>query len=903
MRSGEKGSAFWTKSNDALLEALDARPDGLTGSEADARLRRYGPNLAVSRVRRGLVARLAKRIAEPLVAILLIAAAISGVMGDWHSFVIIVVIVTFSIVLDIVQEQKAETAIDALWRSVAVTAAVRCDGRLIERPVRDIVPGDVVELRGGDLVPADGVVLTSHAALVNEAILTGEPYPAEKKPGPVESAMPADAFNALFSGTSLVGGQATMLVVATGAATRFGEIASLIQEKTAPIAFERGVQALGMLILRLTGFLVLFVLLTQLLRHGLSLESFLFAVALAVGLTPELLPMIMTVTLSRGAVRVAARRVVVKRLSAIHDLGAMDVLCTDKTGTLTEGRIVHAGSFGMDGADSARTTQFACLNSRFASGTRSNFDDALLAVGQMDEGAYRCIDDVPFDFDRRRLSVLVEHDGERQLLTKGAPEALVSLCTRAELADGSVVPLDAGMRARIDALLDAKGREGLRLLGVARRPMAVDCTKIAPSDETDLTFVGCVSFIDPPKASVTAAVKRLREAGVRVKVISGDAAPVVRHLVETLALPACEIITGDEIAKLSEAALAARVEQTDLFARVAPEQKSRIVRALRRRGHTVGFLGDGINDAPAIHVADVGISVDGGTDVARQAADIIMLAPDLGALADGIAEGRRTYANIMKYVRMGTSSNFGNMLSMALASLALPFLPLAPLQILLNNLLYDISEIGANIMKYVRMGTSSNFGNMLSMALASLALTFLPLAPLQILLNNLLYDISEIGIPFDDADEEDLARPMAWDMGSVLRFTLIMGPLSSLFDIATFALLYAGFGASVEVFRTAWFVESIATQILVIFVIRSVKPPWLSRPHPALVASSLGALAVALLLALTPAGKLFGFAPLPPLVLGMIVVISIAYLAMAEGLKHVAMRPAGGPVHRQGAAG
>ncbi|MGE3900101.1 MAG: magnesium-translocating P-type ATPase [Variibacter sp.] len=844
-----KDAPFWTRNIDELLAALEARPDGLTEDEAAARLSRYGPNLAVVSIRRNLAAKLAKRIVEPLVAILLIAAAISGMTGDWQSFLIIVMIVTLSIVLDIVQEQKAETAVDALRRSVAVTAAVRRDGRVSERPVGDIVPGDIVELRGGDLVPADGVVLASRGALANEAPLTGEPYSIEKRPGPAEGSVPAEAFNALFGGTSIVGGEATMLVVATGGATRFGEIAALVQEKVAPTAFERGVHALGMLILRLTGFLVLFVLLTQLIRHGLSLESFLFAVALAVGLTPELLPMIMTVTLSRGAVRMAARHVIVKRLSAIHDLGAMDVLCTDKTGTLTEAKIVHTGSFDADGADSATTSRLARLNSRFSSGMRSNLDDALLAAGPVDDKACRLIDNVPFDFDRRRASVLVDEAGTRQLLTKGAPEALLSLCTRVELADGRVVPLDAAKRMRIEALLDARGREGLRLLGVARRPMTADCANIGPSDERELIFVGCAVFIDPPKASATAAVDRLCRAGVRVKVISGDAAPVVLHLVETLSLPASGLITGEEIAKLSDTALAARVEEADLFVRVSPEQKSRIVRALRRRGHTVGFLGDGINDAPAIHAADIGISVDGGTDVARQAADIVMLAPNLGVLADGIGEGRRTYANIMKYVRMGTSSNFGNMLSMALASLALPFLPLAPLQILLNNLLYDISEVG---------------------------------------------------IPFDDADKEDVAQPMAWDMNSVLRFTLIMGPLSSLFDIATFVLLHVGFAVDFDVFRTAWFVESIVTQILVIFVIRSAKPPWMSRPHPALIASSLGALAVALLLALTPAGQFFGFVSPPPLVLGAIAVVSITYLVAAQGFKHIAMRSSR-PANRQSA--
>lgn len=835
--------AFWSASNDEILHALGVGSTGLTMVEASERLARYGPNLAVTGGHRSLIAKLGKRLAEPLIAILLIAAAISGGMGDWQSFVIILLIVLFSIVLDIVQEHKAETAIEALKRSVAVTASVRRDGKVVELPVKDIVPGDVVELRAGELVPADGVLLSGHGALANEAILTGEPYPVEKRPGPAAGLSPSDAFNALFGGTSVVGGEAVMLVAATGRATRFGAIAASMQAKEPPTAFERGVHALGMLILRLTGFLVLFVLLTQLIRHGLSLESFLFAVALAVGLTPELLPMVMTVTLARGAVRMAASKVVVKRLSAIHDLGAMNILCTDKTGTLTEARIVHVGSFDADGADSARVSGLIRLNSRFAGGTRSSLDDAIMAgpSGPAEESWIR-VDDLPFDFERRCASVLVSRDSELEMITKGAPEAVLSLCTHVEKAGGGLVELGEAERARITRLVAEKGRQGLRLLGVARRPMAADCRHVELSDEAGLIFVGCAVFLDPPKASATAAVARLMKAGVRVKIISGDAAPVVQHLVETLGLPARGIMTGEEISGLKDAALVARVNEADLFVRVSPDQKSRIVRALRRSGHTVGFIGDGINDAPAIHAADVGLSVEGGTDVAREAADIILLAPDLGVLADGVAEGRRTYANIMKYVRMGTSSNFGNMLSMAVASLVLPFLPLAPLQILLNNLIYDLSEIG---------------------------------------------------IPFDSADQEALAVPQVWNMQSVLRFTLIMGPLSSLFDMATFALLYWGFGAAVGVFQTAWFVESIVTQILVIFVIRTAKPLWVSRPHPVLVATSLGALAVALLLSLTPLGGYVGFVAVPLPILASIVGISIAYLAAAEGLKRIAMRPHG----------
>jgi Mg2+-importing ATPase len=834
---------FWLGDAAAALAAVETTSSGLSAAEAATRLVRFGPNRAAGQVHTNIIVKLLRRLGEPLIAILLLAAIVSGATGDWQSCAIIVAIVLCSTGLDIFQEQKAEATVEALQHSVAVTAAVWRDGVARELPVAGIVPGDIVSLRGGDLVPADGIVLSGTDILTDEAALTGEPYAVEKRAGSCTAKSPAEAFNALFAGTSLIGGEAQMLVLTTGAATRFGGIAASLRGKVPLTAFERGMHALGMLILRLTGFLVLFVVLTQLVRHGLTLEGFLFAIALAVGLTPELLPMITTVTLARGGARMARQQVVVKRLSAIHDLGAVDVLCTDKTGTLTEARIVLAGAFDPDGADSSRVTELLRRNSRFARGARSGLDDAALAGAGADNG-WSLIDDAPFDFQRRRASVLVTDGSTRQMITKGSPEALLSLCSNVE-AGGAVVPMTAELQSRLAALVDAKGRDGLRLLGVARRDLPASQVEIGPADETELILVGFASFADPPKASASAAVARLAAAGVRVKVISGDAQPVVEHVVAALHLPARGVLTGDEIAALSDVALARQVNRVDLFIRVSPQQKSRIVMALRHRGHTVGFMGDGINDAPAIHAADVGISVDGGTDVAREAADIILLAPDLGLVADGVAEGRRTYANIMKYVRMGTSSNFGNMLSMAAASLFLPFLPLAPLQVLLNNLLYDLSEIG---------------------------------------------------IPFDAADPQDLARPKTWNMGSVLRFTLVMGPLSSLFDILTFALLALGMHADMATFRTAWFVESIATQILVIFIIRTSGPVWRSRPHRVLVATSLGGLLLALLVALTPAGGIVGFGPVEPVVLLGIGAITLAYLAAAEMLKPVGLGIRRGPV-------
>ncbi|RUP00439.1 magnesium-translocating P-type ATPase [Hyphomicrobium sp.] len=831
--------AFWTVPLDAAFSELRSQPSGLSSVAAAERLKREGPNLVNARARRSLWSKALRRVLEPLTAILLLSAAISGMAGDWQSFIIIVLIVALSIGLDIYQENEAEAAIDALKKSVAVTATVLRDGHPLELPVKDLVRGDVVRLRAGDLVPADGFVIASHGAMANEASLTGEPYPSEKSTGPCSSSLLAEARNAFFAGTSLIAGDASMLVAETGAATTFGAIAASVEAKEPMTAFESGVHGLGMLILRLTVFLVLFVLLTQLARHGLSLESFMFAVALAVGLTPELLPMIMTVTLARGALRMAKRKVVVKRLSAIHDLGAMDVLCTDKTGTLTEAKIALVETLDCEGQASENVARLIRLNSQFASGARSNLDDAVIAATAPAEANWSLVADMPFDFERRRSSVLVSRSGEGQIVSKGAPEAILDRCTHVDLGDKGVTHLDAERKAAITSIFESKGKEGLRLLGVARRTMPLDRREIGIGDESDMTFVGVASFLDPPKSSATAAVAKLIDAGVAVKIISGDAAAVVSNLVQILHLPSTGMLTGDDVDRLSDAALADQVASVDLFVRVSPDQKGRIVRALRTRGYTVGFLGDGINDATAIHAADVGLSVEGGTDVARDAADIILLQSDLNVLADGVAEGRRTYANIMKYVRMGTSSNFGNMLSMALASLILPFLPLMPLQILINNLLYDLSEIG---------------------------------------------------IPFDSADAKSLAKPHAWNIGSVLGFTLIMGPLSSLFDITTFVMLSTVFKADVEVFRTAWFVESIATQILVIFVIRTALPFWTSRPSPILAATSLGALFGAVVLALTPLGRPLGFVPIPASILAAIAGITLTYLLVAEAVKPFATR-------------
>lgn len=825
---------FWQETEARLAERLQSGPGGLSSAEAASRLRRDGPNHPEATHRTRMLVRLARRLAEPLTAILLIAAGATAATGDIPGFAIILAIVGVSVGLDVVQEARAEAAAAQLQASVALRAEALRDGQFTPVPVDSIVRGDVVRLSAGNLVPADGVILAAEGAQASEAALTGEAYPVAKSAGVSAGASQAEAQGAMFAGTALVSGTATMMVVETGAATRLGAIAAALMERRPPTAFERGLASLGKLILRLTVFLVSFVLLAHLVFARPPLESFLFAIALAVGLTPELLPMVTTVTLSRGAMRMARRRVVVKRLAAIHDLGAMDVLCTDKTGTLTAARITLADTVGADGKRADGALDLGAVNAGLAAGTPSALDAAIMAARTWPDGWTR-EHEIPFDFERRRSGlVAVAPDGRRVLVVKGAPE--------------SVLPqLAGGPAPALSQLAEARAAQGLRLLAVATRDLAPGEAATTPADERDLTFAGFLAFADPPREDAAASVARLRSLGVRIKILSGDALPVVRHIARQVGLLDGKALTGEDVAAMDGAALIQAVEDVDLYARLAPDQKRRVIQALKAHGHTVGFMGDGINDAPAIRAADAGLSVEGATEVARAAADLILLDASLMVLADGVEEGRRTYANVMKYVRMGTSSNFGNMLSMAVASLAIPFLPLLPAQVLLNNLLYDLSEIG---------------------------------------------------IPFDSVSSEEVAAPHAWDMRQMLRFTFVMGALSSVFDIATFAMLRLVFDAGPEVFRTAWFVESMATQILVVFLIRASGPVWrAAAPHPVLVATSLSALAAALGIAFSPLAGRFGFAPLPGSLLLAVAGLVAGYLVLAEILKRTALGSAGSGGH------
>ena len=824
----------------ALLARLGSRAAGLDAAAAAARLARFGPNDAAAEKRRPLLLQFLARFGNPLVVILLLASGLSAAAGDVASFVIIATIVLLSIGFDFVQETRAQDAVAALRRSVAVQAKVRRDGGCVSLPIDRLVPGDVVELIAGDLVPADARLLESRDLYVNEALLTGEPYPAEKQAGDgVAAAEAAGAPNAVFAGTSVVSGTAAILVCRTGARTALGHLATSLAEKPPATDFAQGIRRFGLLIMRFTIFMVLFVLVVNVWFHRPLLESLMFAVALAVGLTPELLPMIVTVTLARSAMRLSGRRVIVKRLSAIHDLGAMDMLCTDKTGTLTEATIRLVRCIDGHGVESAAAYALACVNSRFESGMKSPLDEAILAARDFDMTGWRKIDEVPFDFERRRVSVLVEHEGARRLIVKGAPEDLLRLSASYVAADGREVALDAATRRAFEATLEGLGAQGYRALGIASRAEAAAQDKAAVSDEADLVFAGFAVFLDPPKTSAGATIRAMAAAGVAVKVLTGDNEQVSRHVFAEIGVDVTGVLTGEALGHLSDEALIGQLPRVNLFCRVNPQQKLRVLLALRRKGHVVGFLGDGINDAPALHAADVGISVDGAADVARAAADLILLEHDLSVVNEAILGGRATVRNVSKYVLMGASSNFGNMFSMAGAALLLPFLPMLPIQILLNNLIYDVSQIAS---------------------------------------------------PFDNVDAEAVTAPVTWDVRLIERFMLVFGPVSSIFDFLTFYAMLALFGAGEALFQTGWFIESMVTQSLVVFCIRTQRVFLRSRPGRMLLGTGLGAAAVAMLLPLLPWGGWFGFVPPPASFFLFLAGVTLAYLALVEAVKAVFYR-------------
>ncbi len=819
-------------------------PQGLSGAEARDLLARTGPNEpGASRRTSGFTALLGF-FANPLVLILLLASVVSAVLGERLNAAVIAAIVLLSVALNFVQTYRSQRAAERLRATVAPLAMVLRDGKWAATPRREVVPGDLIRLAAGDLVPADARLLAARDLHVQEAALTGESLPVEKEVTRIPTSGASSATDAaathdrVFLGTSVVSGTATARVTATGPATAFGDIAARLVVRPPQTEFERGTQQFGYLIMRTVIALVLFVfLVSAALKHD-ALQSLLFALALAVGLTPEFLPMITTVTLTQGAVRMARHNVIVKHLEAIQNLGSIDVLCSDKTGTLTSGAMTLDRAVDPLGAPAVRLQLLATLNSVFETGIASPFDAAILLAtsggGAAEQAAYHKLDEIPFDFERRCLSVVVAPvaGGDRLLITKGAPESVLTCCTMYE-AEGKTAPLDGPTRARCIATYTTLSAQGYRLLAIASRVASEDGPYHATA-ERDLTLVGFLAFFDQPLAEAGATVAALRRDGVTVKILTGDNDLVTRHVCDAVGFPNARIVIGEELARISDPALATLVERVDIFARVSPAQKNRIILALKRHSHVVGFLGDGINDAPSLHAADVGISVAGAVDVAKDAADIILLAPGLGVLQDGILEGRRAFGNVMKYLLMGTSSNFGNMFSMAGASLFLPSLPMLPTQILLNTFLYDLAQVT---------------------------------------------------IPTDNVDASYLARPRRWDIRLIRDFMFYLGPLSSFYDLLTFVVLLRFFHADEALFHTGWFVESLATQTLVIFIIRTTGNPLRSRPSRPLTATVLLMVAVGILLPFTPLAGALGFTLLPVTYFLFLVVATATYLLLVEMVK------------------
>ncbi len=824
---------FWSRPASALFAELGSSAAGLSAAEAERRREHLDPNRLRSKRRAAVRKLFLSQFKSPIILILLAAVGLSFFLGDTTDAVIILLIVLFSGLLGFKQEKGAFDTVEKLQDKVRVKASVLRDGAFADVPTEDVVPGDVGVFQAGDIVPGDGFILESRDLFVDEAALTGETFPAEKSTGVLPEGTPlARLTNTLFMGTHVVSGTAKALFVRTGRTTEFGRISDRLAMKPPETDFERGVRRFGFYLMEVTLILLTAIFAINVFFARPVLDSFLFALALAVGLTPQLLPVIISINLAHGARLMAREKVIVKKLNSIENFGSMNVLCSDKTGTLTEG-VVHVQSArGLDGTENERVLFHAYLNAMFESGFRNPVDEAVRRHRTFDLNGWQKLDEVPYDFVRKRLSVLVAAGGRNVMITKGALPNVVTVCATAETAEG--VPVDiAGVRDGILARLKEYGARGFRTLGVAWRDMGSG-TRIGKDDETGMVFLGFLVLDDPVKDGIAETVAALDSLGISLKIITGDNALVAAEAAHRVGLPTPRIVSGPELSRMSDEALVLQAGRADVFAEVEPNQKERIILALRSGGNVVGFLGDGINDATALHAADVGISVEGAVDVAKEAADIILLEKDLGVLVDGVRNGRRTFANTMKYVFMATSANFGNMFSMAGASLFLPFLPLLPKQILLTNLLTDFPETS---------------------------------------------------IAGDSVDEELIGRPRRWDFRLIRRFMLVFGPLSSVFDFLTFGVLLLFLRATPAEFRTGWFLESVVSATAVVLVVRTRRPFFRSRPGRGLLVATTLVVAVTLAVPFLPFAGLFGFAPLRPVFFAALGGILALYVGAAELVK------------------
>lgn len=835
----ERDASYWSRGAADLATEIGSGPGGLTSERAAAQLEAAGPNSVEDAPRLSALRLLLRQFESPLALILAFAASISLMLQQWVDAGIILAIVLGSSLLSFFQEYRASSAVAELKRRLTLTARVLRNGTERAVPVKEIVPGDVILLSAGNLIPADGLVLEAQDFLVTEASMTGESFPVEKRPGVVAAtAALSERTNSVFLGASVRSGTAKVLVVRTGRRTEFGAIAERLRARPEETDFARGVRQFGYLLIRVMIVIVLFVLTVNVALDRPVVESLLFAAALAVGLSPELLPAIISVTLSAGARTMARRGVIVRRLDAIENLGSMTVLCTDKTGTLTEGTIVLHDALDARGAWSEEVLRLAFLNAAFETGIANPLDAALVAAGAeagLPTDGYAKVDEIPYDFVRRRLTIVVAAVGadRREMITKGAFAEVLAACGFVRDRDRDL-PLKDAARARLQATFEERGSDGFRVLAVATRSLSPK-PDYDRDDEADMTFQGFLVFQDPPKADAAQAIGDLARLGVGIKVISGDNRFVTAHVARSVGLDPKALLTGVEIAAMRDEALWHAAPRTDLFVEIDPQQKERIVRALQRTGHSVGYLGDGINDAPALHAADVGISVAEAVDVARDSADIILTSRDLGVLRKGVEGGRRTFANTLKYISITTSANFGNMISMALATPLLPFLPLAAKQILLNNFLSDLPSIA---------------------------------------------------ISSDDVDPERVAAPQRWNVKDIRRFMVVFGLVSSVFDLLTFGVLLYIFDAGEALFQTSWFMISLLTELAVVLVLRTRRSALQSRPSRLLLWSTLAVAAATFAIPfLGEASTLFGFVPLSVTQMAAVVLIVAGYIVTTEVAK------------------
>ncbi len=817
---------------------------GLASSEARARLVLYGKNVVYRTKRLRPLTAFIKKFNSPLLLLLIGAATISFFLGQRVSASIILLMVLMSAILDFVNSRKSEKVAGTLIAKVASTATAWRDGEKREVPFREIVPGDVIELTAGDVIPADSVVLAADDLFVNQSALTGESFPVEKCPTDLlsvaQKASSGESFDVgsefhVLMGTSVVTGFALALVLRTGENAEFGKIAAKLATAEGETSFEKGLRDFSTFIIRLTAIMVVVVFSVNWYQGREIFESFIFSVAIAVGLTPELLPVIMSVSLSRGSLVMAKKDVVVKNLSSVQNFGRMNILCTDKTGTLTEDKITLVKCVDATGADSDAVLRYAYVSSQFHTARRSPLDEAIHQHRPVDISQYAKIDEIPFDFERRRDSIVAEEDGKRILITKGAPEGIFSISSHIA-TPGGIRALDDSLKCSAQEEFDRLSGEGFRVLALATRGLPVEERSVyRKEEEENMVFSGFAAFLDPPKLTAYEALSELDKLSVKVKVITGDSEVLTERICRDIGLTVTGTLTGAEISAFSDEELERRAPGVNVFARVDPEQKERIVLALRRAGNVVGYMGDGINDAPVLKAADVGISVNNAVDVAKETADIILLTKSLRVLKDGVIEGRKTFLNTLKYVKMGFSSNFGNMFSMMAASAFLPYLPMTPSQILVNNFLYDVSQVT---------------------------------------------------LPGDRTDREATITPLQWDMPALSRYIIVFGLFSSLFDLMTFYVLYRMLHLGESGFHTGWFIESIATQILVIFIIRTKRTPFFrSLPAWGIILSSLGVVLLAWALPFTFVAPLLGFEALPLPTIAAIAFIVFAYLSLGDIVK------------------